>query len=573
MRFRTGEKETLGAAGDLVPVEAIDRTGVVVTSEGTFVRVLRVTPPNPLILSQADRRAVAAGFCHLIGRLRPGQWLQFYLDARPARLADVLAGARRDVQQVAGPPPTREQPARDATALSRWRLAAAMEESLSRHAQEQAAVELSAHVVIPFVPRGRDARAALAGLRRRGLARAPLERGLEAHRRALRDSQAHTDALRSELEALGLPVWQLNGEQVFALLWSRLNPTRADAAGDRAVSGVEVLGELDAAGDRDVAREAALALRGAARRVERGPQARPSSRRGRPRRRAGHLRARHRAADQHGLADRRDAHPPALHAVGLRARAGPPARAPAAQARLPRLFAINRGAEQRGRVPDFDRYAQEREYQQLLTEMAGHDRANVFAVSLYQALRAPGPAPDLVALGEAVDYCVEQLESASDCKVNRGEFRQPELWASSLPLARDVARRVRKYATRNVGDTVPLIGTSCGSPAGIPFAFADPGRTVERLDPYDPEHANHTLLVCGKGGSGKTMTANLILARAIAHGARAFVIDRAGHYELLTRLIDGAQQIVLGADDSPVRDQPVGRPRPARRCRGRRSRS
>ncbi len=54
-----------------------------VTSEGAFVRVLRVTPPNPLILSGEDREAVAAGFCQLIGRLRPGQSVQFYVEARP----------------------------------------------------------------------------------------------------------------------------------------------------------------------------------------------------------------------------------------------------------------------------------------------------------------------------------------------------------------------------------------------------------------------------------------------------------------------------------------------------------
>ena len=58
------------------------------------------------------------------------------------------------------------------------------------------------------------------------------------------------------------------------------------------------------------------------------------------------------------------------------------------------------------------------------------------------------------------------------------------------------------------------------------------------------------------------MTANVILARAIAHGARAFVLDRAGHYELLTRLVDGAQQIVLGADDSPYAVNPWDVPDP-----------
>ena len=146
----------------------------------------------------------------------------------------------------------------------------------------------------------------------------------------------------------------------------------------------------------------------------------------------------------------------------------------------------------------------------------------------------------------------------------RGEFRQRELWTSTLPLGHDSARRTRKYATRNAADTVPLVGTGCGSPGGIPFAFADPGRTLERLDPYDPEHANHTLLICGRSGSGKTMTANLLLARLIACGARAFVIDRAGHYELLTRLVAGAQQIELGAARSAFALNPWDVPDPAR---------
>jgi hypothetical protein len=562
MALKARTLEEFPEAGDLAAVEAIDRTGLLVTTEGAFVRVLRVTPPNPLILSAEDRQAVAAGFCHLIGRLRPEQSVQFCVDARPVRLEDLLADARREVEAVAGPPPNRDRAARDATALSRWRLYAAMEESLSQHADEQAAVELSAYVVIPYLPRQHVAHAALANLRRGRLLTAPLARSVAAHRRAVRESQAHVDQLRSELDALGLPVTQLDGEQVVELLWARFNPTKSDAGRRPAAATVEVLGELDSVRDREMARQVALTLR------ERIAASSLDLKRER------HVVEVDRDLEQviycattahqttmgwlmgammtrqpytlsvfvHALDRRRE-----RQKIKLGHR---------------RLFGINRGAEARGRVPDFDRYAQEHEYQQLLVEMAGHDRANVFQTSVYQAIRAPGPEPDAASLGEAVDFCVEQLESVSDCKVNRGEFRQPELWASTLPLGRDVARRVRKYATRNVGDTVPLIGTSCGSPTGIPFAFADPGRTVERLNPYDAEHANHTLLICGRGGSGKTMTANVILSRAIAHGARAFVLDRAGHYEILTRLVEGAQQIVLGADDSPYAINPWDVPDP-----------
>jgi hypothetical protein len=73
--------------------------------------------------------------------------------------------------------------------LEPWRLYVAMEESLTRHADEQATVELGAHLVIPYLPRQRVARAALAGLRRGGLVSAPLARGVAAHRRARADME------------------------------------------------------------------------------------------------------------------------------------------------------------------------------------------------------------------------------------------------------------------------------------------------------------------------------------------------------------------------------------------------
>ena len=229
-----------------------------------------------------------------------------------------------------------------------------------------------------------------------------------------------------------------------------------------------------------------------------------------------------------------------------------------------RLFTINRGAESRGRVPDFDRYVQEREYEGLLNQLATGQQTGLFHVSIYEQLRARGPDPDLSALSEAVDFCTEQIESAGDCKVNAGTFRQQRLWESVLPLGRDVAAQVRKYPTVNAADMLPLVGTKCGSPTGVPFAFADPGRTVELLNLYDELHPNHTLLIAGRAGAGKTMTANVLMSHCVAAGARAFVIDRAGHYETLSRLVDGAQQIEIGAEGSPYALNPWDVPDPAK---------
>jgi hypothetical protein len=56
-----------------------------------------------------------------------------------------------------------------------------------------------------------------------------------------------------------------------------------------------------------------------------------------------------------------------------------------------RLFTINRGAESRGRVPDFDRYVQEREYEGLLGQLATGQQTGLFHVSIYEQLSRRSP--------------------------------------------------------------------------------------------------------------------------------------------------------------------------------------
>ena len=202
---------------------------------------------------------------------------------------------------------------------------------------------------------------------------------------------------------------------------------------------------------------------------------------------------------------------------------------------------------------------------ELLKEMAGHERASLFRVSIYQSLRARGPDPDLASLAEAVDYCADQIESR--LRLPREPRRVPAARAVAVHAAARARRRARtrrKYATRNVGDTIPLVGTSCGSPTGIPFAFTDPGRDARAAQPVRPRRTPTTRCwSTAASASGKTMAANVMVSRCIAHGARAFVLDRAGHYELLTALVAGARQIDIGADDSRTRSTRGTSPDPA----------
>ena len=217
------------------------------------------------------------------------------------------------------------------------------------------------------------------------------------------------------------------------------------------------------------------------------------------------------------------------------------------KARHRRLFGVNRGNELRGRTPDYEMLAQEEELGELLKELSGHERSAAFEVAIYQSIRERGPDPDPVQLAEAVEQASREITAASDARVNSGQLRQIELWQSSLPLGRDVAGLTRKYVTRHVGDTVPLVGTGCGSPTGIPFAFTDPGREVALINPFDPAHDNGTLLINARSGGGKTFLVNVLVARCLAHGMQACVLDRAGHYEFLCQLVPGARHLTIGA--------------------------
>lgn len=395
---RQRRSERLPEAGELLAIEAIDRSGLVVTSEGALVRILHVIPPNPLILAQQERGDLAAAFCHVVSRLQAEQTLQFYVEARPMDLEQVLADARAQVAAWDADPEAGG--ADDPLALSRWRLHAGMEESLRLHCDDQAAVQLNAYVVVPYLPSRRTTRAVLNDLRPRRwkLPVASLERDLREHRRAVRESLAHADAIRAELDALSMPTRFLDGEEVAALLWARFNPTTADAHRRRPRFGTELLGELDPLAERAQAREAAVRLR------ERIATSSLDFRHSRH-----HAEVDRDVEQTIYAATTADATTTGwlmgammtwqpftlsvyVHALDRKAERTRVKRGHR------RLFAVNRTAEAKGRVPDFDRYAQEHESEALLQEMAGHDRAALYRVSIYQSIRAPGPDPNAAEL-------------------------------------------------------------------------------------------------------------------------------------------------------------------------------
>jgi TraG P-loop domain len=501
-------------------------------------------------MSDAERAQVSHAFGQLVARVPAGQSLQFYVEAAPVRLDALLEHSRREAQRGLVPLEQSGEPELRERASALRRLHEALERSLELHADEQAAVEIGYYVVVPYVPDQGvrvDWRSLLPSRRR--LASAPLRRALESHRRVMRESLQLTDSLRADLEALDLSTRLLSGPEIADLLWRRFNPTTADRTPERRPgaqeSRLEVLGELDAAQDAREAANAARALRELLACSAHTADGQRQLRIDRDLEQTIYVATPPDATYFGWLLEAMEVSRPFtvsvhVHALDrLRERARH-------KARHRRLFGVNRGSELRGRPADYEMLAQEEEAAELLKELTGAERAAVYELSIYQSIRERGPDPDPVQLAEAVEQASRRLTAASDARVNQGQLRQPELWQSSLPLGRDVARLTRKYVTRNVGDSLPLVGTRCGSPTGIPLGFTEPGRTVELLNPFDPAHDNGTLLVNAKGGGGKTFAVNVILSRCVAHGMRGYIIDRAGHYAFLCSLIPGARHLTIG---------------------------
>lgn len=200
-----------------MPVRAIDRGGALTTTDGAIVRALELTPHSALAATSERGASVLDGVAALLGRLTPGEALQWYAESRPVA-ADELS-----------PPFTQ-------TAVLRPpldRLAADDAVRVERLAAEPAAIEQVTCVILRTPP------AATVRLARAGAAGGPFAR---AHTRALAHSLERAELLAAELAALGLRPRLLDGPGMSRLLLRRLRGL-APQGGTRRV---EVVGALDA---------------------------------------------------------------------------------------------------------------------------------------------------------------------------------------------------------------------------------------------------------------------------------------------------------------------------------------
>lgn len=533
-------------ASELLGVAAIEPDGLLVGQDATYVRYLEVGTVNPLVVEQAEGERISAAFAQVAARLSERQSLQLYIQARPLDVEGLLAEETYRCERAAGAAEDAGEPER-ATAIRR--LGIAQEQSIRKTAAAVKPLQLRYLIVCPWQPPRHGALAAS----RRGRV---LRISETAHRRAVRESLRHCEGVRTDFDAMGLTARVLSGAEVLDLLHSRFDP---DSAGLGELPASFMRGEVvqpippGESIEQAQARAQALAQAICTADIDTSDRSRIK------------IGDRFAQALYVSLAPEQTwlgwllhlLQAPCPFVLSVHVEATDRFRERMAQKRrYKRLFGVNRGVEGRGRPLDPDAQIKEQEAAELVQELASSVANGIYRLSIYYA----ASDQDAERLAEVVKATARELTMASDARVNHGIFAQEQLWRSTLPLARDVARRRHKSVSRNVGDTFALVGTSCSSPGGIALGYGLPGRTLERIDPFDPEHTNHLMLIAGITGSGKTMATIILLVRAIAQGATGFIIDRAGHFDFLCSLIPGAASVEIGADAHAINSWDVDDP-------------
>jgi hypothetical protein len=531
---------TLAAA---LPLAAVEPDGLVITTEGAYVRLIECLQPlQPLRGGREHREAIRERLAALAARVPAGQALQVIIEAEPL---DADAALTRDWQEIEAAAAAAEPEAGEAMR----RLGYGLEQTVRRSAPAVQAARLRWTVAARWQPTLTSWRP-YADRARRAPVRT-LER--RTHERAAADSLRLADTIASELAGAGCQLAPLDGAQALAALARVLAPG-ADPAPDRFAELPAVLDTTDPAAAL-AHREMLIDAVGAGAELEIGRDwltHRPTG----ELEAVMHLSGAPADTSVWWLMGLMEVPPPWRFSVHVTAtdRARQRRRQ---RRRHKRLWADLRRRERDGKLIAQETYEQEREAAELDAELRLTGASGIYDLAVYLAIRRPAGAEEQLA--DLTSALGRDFESYTDARLYGGRFLVEDSWIAALPLATDRLGATRKIAHRNIGDCLPLLTTSASSAAGVPFGYATPGQTLERVDLFDERYRTHVCLVTGSSGSGKTVAVNALLARNLARGASGYIIDRsssedeggssrqAGHYEQLAALVPDARTVHFGA--------------------------
>jgi len=546
----------IGSLGDVLPIALVEPDGLIITTDGRYVRLIECgRVPNTITADPGELDRIENCFTQLCRIIPDRQGLMIIAQTDPVPTDDALEEDRAATDQAAAQDRADGHPdlARSRSLL----LAAAEQTVIAAAGAEQPAVLARWWVAVPYQPvieNGRDQlRGLSAGARGRTL--------WETNREAAYGSSRLTGQVQAGLRQAGIDAWLMDGTQILAVLWERFHPTASHRPNFQELADAcQVAGATTPAQARSERHRILEVIAG-------DTQLDLSEHPAWIRHADGtleetiHLATPPVATDPSWLAHLLTCPLPATLAVhitvGVRSREKSRQRR-----RWQRLRAAVRYKDRRDRLIGSDEEDALTEAAVLDSELAAQLGATVYDVAVYCSIRDPHGNPET--FERTVKQICTDFHGLTNAKVVRGRHLALAGLTSTLPLATDHLRARRRYAQRNIAHCVPLTSSRCGCPTGLILGTADPGGTLERLDPYDPQFQTTLTLIVGKGGGGKTVTSILLAARFISQGGRVYITDRSstpddtgatagtGHYDTLLSLIPGSRRVQLGTAHGDV---------------------
>jgi hypothetical protein len=551
----------VGAIADLIDIAALEPDGLLVSGDGTYVRVIDCElVPNPITADPDQIATIEKGWARLFAAIPDHQGLALYAQTDPIPIDDAMS-EDEDRVALAIADDLAADPPREDLARTRRRFLQAQRQSVRTAASgEQPAVQARYWVAVPWRPE-------VAIRDRFKTACSPPHpehrTSWQAHQAAARDSLHYTQQIAGLLAGLGIDPHIMGPVETLALLWERLHPA------GRTLPDFDELDEVAQIVQATDPAAAASHRRAIVDAITSGPQPVGIS-----------------ASDRRFLKHADGTLEETMHLGTVPQETSPWWLAHLLQVGLPTTVAVHITVGDRSRTRSAQRrrwarlkaavsYKQRRdqlvgsdeedaldEAQQLDRELRSTVAATVYDVATYVSFRQLDG--DQTSFGERLKTTAREFQSLTDARVLRGTFLNVQSYPCTLPLGIDTLRATRTYAQRNIAHCTPLVTAACGCPQGLILGFADPGATLERLDPYDEMFQTYLTLVAGRGGAGKTVMVNKLLMSAIAQGMRGFIIDRSsiatghgnervqGHYDPLLSLVPGSAKLHVGTGSHDV---------------------
>jgi hypothetical protein len=546
-----------GSLGRVLPVDLVEPDGLIVTSDGRYVRLIECERmPNAITADGGAQARIERAFGEICRGIPDRQGLAIYAQTDPIPIDDALVEDHRRVELACQHD---ERHGHEDLARVRRRLLTAQTQSVVHAAgSEQPAVAARWWVAVPHQSQDEDLRDRF----RQALAAGGGRISWRSHQRAAAESLRQSEQIEAQLGAVGIEPWPLDGVQTLACLWERFHP------GARELPDMQALREATAVADATTAQQAASQRHRILEALCSGPEAAGID-----------------ADDSRWLRHADGTLEEVLHlgtppmhttlwwlmhllacplpvTVAVHIRVGSREQVRARQRRRwKRLSAAIDYKHRRAQLIGSEEHDALAEAELLDAELAAEIGATVYKVSVSIAIRDPRGEPD--AFEAVVKSTAREFQAHTGARVVRGRWLSLPGLTSTIPIGIDRLRATRSYAHRNIAHCLPLTSGSCGSPEGLILGFADPGGTLERLNPFDRLYTRHVTLAIGPSGGGKTVTINALLERGISQGMRGWIIDRSstagnqgrrgsGHYDMLLGLIPGSRRVQVGSGQGEV---------------------